>query len=53
MFTFDKKDFQRFAVSTVGAVILSAACVIAAVGPVHAADVSQAGNAATMRVAAK
>lgn len=36
MFAFDKKDFQRFAVSTIGALTLSAACVAAAVGPVHA-----------------
>ena len=36
MFAFDKKDFQRFAVSTIGAITLSAACVVAAVGPVRA-----------------
>ena len=36
MFAFDKKDFQRFAVSTVGAIVLSTACVVAAVGPAHA-----------------
>ena len=38
MFSFDKTDFQRFAVSTVGALALSATCVIAAVGPAKAAS---------------
>lgn len=36
MFSFDKKDLQRLAVSTVGALTVSAACVMAAVGPAHA-----------------
>lgn len=53
MLTFDKKDLQRFVVSTVGAIILATTCVVAAVGPVHAADISKAGSAETIRLAAK
>lgn len=37
MFTFDKHDLQRFAVSSVGAVALSAACIFGVAGPVRAA----------------
>lgn len=40
MFAFDKSDLQRFAVSSVGALLLSAACVVAAVGPARAAEVA-------------
>lgn len=36
MFTFDKSDFQRFAVSSVGALAVSAACLFGAVGPAKA-----------------
>jgi hypothetical protein len=36
MFSFDHTDLQRFAVSTLGALILSAACIISAVGPARA-----------------
>ena len=38
MFSFDTSDIQRFTVSTIGALVLSAACVISAVGPVRAAE---------------
>lgn len=38
MFSFDKVDMQRFAVSSLGALALSAACVIGAVGPAKAAS---------------
>jgi outer membrane biosynthesis protein TonB len=37
MFKFDKTDLQRFAVSSVGALALSAACIGAAVAPAKAA----------------
>lgn len=37
MFNFDTSDIQRIAVSSIGAIALSAACVIAAAGPVKAA----------------
>jgi TonB family protein len=37
MFGFDKSDFQRFAVSSVGAVAVSAACLFGAVAPAKAA----------------
>lgn len=37
MFVFERTDVQRIAVSAVGALLLSAACVGAAVSPVHAA----------------
>lgn len=37
MFNFDTSDIQRFAVSSIGAIALSAACVIGAAGPVKAA----------------
>ncbi len=40
MSTFDKSDFQRFAVSSIGALALSAACVIGAVGPAKAATIN-------------
>src|SRR3982751_1690875 len=36
MFTFDGKDLQRFAVSAVGAVAISAAFLVAAAGPAKA-----------------
>jgi hypothetical protein len=38
MFSFDTSDLQRFAVSTIGALILSTACIVAAAGPVRAAE---------------
>lgn len=38
MFHFDTIDFQRIAVSSAGALLLSAACVVAAVNPVRAAE---------------
>ena len=38
MIKFDKSDLQRFVVSGIGALALSATCVIAAVGPAKAAD---------------
>jgi len=37
MFKLDKIDMQRIAVSAVGALILSTACVVSAVGPAYAA----------------
>lgn len=37
MVTFDKSDFQRFAVSSIGALAVSAACLFGAVGPAKAA----------------
>lgn len=41
MFAIDTTDIQRVAISSLGAIILSAACVMSAVGPARAAD----GNA--------
>lgn len=38
MFGFDTSDLQRFAVSMIGAFILSTACIVAAAGPVRAAE---------------
>jgi len=38
MFRFDTIDFQRIAVSSAGALLLSAACVVSAVGPARAAE---------------
>jgi hypothetical protein len=38
MFNFDKSDFQRFTVSAFGALALTAASVVAAVGPAKAAS---------------
>lgn len=38
MFNFDTTDFQRIAVSSAGALLLSAACVIGAVSPARAAE---------------
>ena len=38
MFNFDISDLQRFAVSMVGALILSTVCIVAAAGPVRAAE---------------
>ncbi|SDD21483.1 hypothetical protein SAMN05444678_110120 [Sphingomonas sp. YR710] len=40
MFAFDKSDLQRFAVSSVGALILSTACIVGAVGPARAAELA-------------
>ena len=51
MSTFDKKDLQRFAVSTVGAIILATTCVVAAVGPVHAADYTKVSTSTNLLVA--
>jgi TonB family protein len=42
MFNFDKSDFQRFAVSSVGALAVSAACLFGAVGPAKAATPASA-----------
>jgi len=42
MFTFDKIDLQRIAVSAIGAVILSTACVLGAVAPARADVIAQA-----------
>ena len=38
MFSFDTSDLQRFAVSMIGALILSTACIVAAAAPVRAAE---------------
>lgn len=38
MFHFDTIDFHRIAVSSAGALLLSAACVVGAVGPARAAE---------------
>ena len=38
MFKFDKTDIQRFVVSTLGAIAVSATCVGAAIAPAKAAD---------------
>ncbi len=46
MFTFDKSDFQRFAVSSVGAVAISATLLLAAAGPAKAASPVAPANAA-------
>ncbi|WP_162875653.1 hypothetical protein [Sphingomonas crusticola] len=40
MFKFDKTDMQRFLVSGVAALAMSATCVFAAVGPAKAATTS-------------
>jgi TonB family protein len=40
MFNIDASDFQRFAVSSIGAVAVSAACLFGAVGPAKAASPS-------------
>lgn len=42
MFTFEKSDFQRFAVSSVGAIAVSAACLFGAVGQAKAATPASA-----------
>ncbi|WP_174274923.1 TonB family protein [Sphingomonas bacterium] len=42
MFNFDKSDFQRLAVSAVGALAVSTACIAAAVAPAHAATIANA-----------
>jgi len=39
MTKFDKADIQRFLVSTIGALAVSATCIGAAVGPARAAEV--------------
>jgi hypothetical protein len=44
MITFDKSDLQRLAISGVGALALSAACLVAAVGPARAATVAPAAT---------
>jgi len=38
MITFDKSDFQRFATASVGALLLSAACIMGTVAPARAAE---------------
>ena len=38
MFKFDKIDLQRIATAAVGALVLTTACVTAAVGPAHAIE---------------
>lgn len=38
MFSFDTTDLQRIAVSSVGALILSTACILGSTGPVRAAE---------------
>jgi hypothetical protein len=40
MFTFDRTDFQRIGVAAVGALILTATSVAAAVGPARAVETS-------------
>ena len=35
---FDKTDLQRIATAAVGALVLSAACIVGAAGPVRAAE---------------
>jgi hypothetical protein len=37
MFALDKIDYQRIAISAIGALILSTACIVGAVGPAQAA----------------
>jgi hypothetical protein len=46
MFNSDASDFQRFAVSSIGAVAVSAACLFGAVGPARAAAVDAPISAA-------
>lgn len=41
MFTFDKIDLQRIAVSSVGAMALSAACIVGVAGPARAGTVGE------------
>lgn len=40
MFKFDAIDFQRIATAAVGALVLTTACVGAAIGPARAAETS-------------
>ncbi len=42
MFKFDKTDLQRIATAAVGALVLTTACVSAAVGPARAAETAPA-----------
>lgn len=51
MFAFDKSDLQRFAVSSVGALILSTACVVGAIGPARAAELAPLSPVAQAPVA--
>jgi len=48
-FKMDRTDIQRFLVSAIGALAVSAACVGAAVGPARAAEI-QAPHAAVAHV---
>jgi hypothetical protein len=42
MFALDKIDYQRIVVSAIGALILSTACIVGAVGPAQAASIAPA-----------
>jgi len=42
MFALDKIDYQRIVVSAIGALILSTACIVGAVGPAQAASTAPA-----------
>ena len=51
MFKFDKSDMQRFVVSGVAALAMSATCVFAAVGPAKASTPTAAQQ--VMQIAAR
>jgi hypothetical protein len=42
MFALDRIDYQRIAISAIGALILSTACIVGAVGPAQAASIAPA-----------
>jgi hypothetical protein len=45
MFASDKIDYQRIVISAIGALILSTACIVGAVGPAQAASAAPAAQA--------
>jgi hypothetical protein len=45
MFKLDKIDFQRIGTAAIGALVLSTACVGAAVAPAHTVQAQPASNA--------
>lgn len=50
MFNFDRIDLQRIATAAVGALVLTTACVGAAVGPAHAVETAPAYAQATVNM---
>lgn len=51
MFKFDKIEMQRIVTAAVGALVLSTACVSAAVGPARAAETTQIVSASDQTAA--